>query len=258
MTLLRLFRPLALIDLETTGVNVASDRIIEISILKIFPDGTKDKLTHRINPTIPISPATIPIHGIRDEDVKDKPTFAELSKELNAYLAGCDLAGYNSNKFDIPILAEEFLRADVEFDVRNRRLVDVQNIFHRMEQRTLAAAYKFYCGKEMENAHNAEYDIMATYEVLEAQLARYEGEIQNDVEFLSEFSTRQKTADLAGRIVFNDKGVEVFGFGKHTGKPVEDVFKKEPSYYNWMMDGDFPLYTKKVITQIRLRLMNQK
>lgn len=258
MTRLRLFRPLALIDLETTGINVASDRIIEISILKIHPDGSREQQTWRVNPTIPIEPYATQVHGITNEDLKDCPTFNELAKELSAYIAGCDLAGYNSNKFDIPMLAEEFLRADVEFEAGNRHLVDIQNIFHRMEQRTLAAAYKFYCGKEMENAHNAAYDIMVTYEVLEAQLERYESQLQTDVAFLSEFSTRVKTADLAGRIVFNDKGVEVFGFGKHNGKPVEDIFRKEPSYYNWMMDGDFPLYTKKVITKIRLRMMNQK
>ncbi|TND10045.1 MAG: DNA polymerase III subunit epsilon [Bacteroidetes bacterium] len=258
MTRLRLFRPLAFIDLETTGTNVASDRIVEISVIRLFPDGREDQKTWRVNPTIPIPAAVVAIHNITDEDVKNEPTFKDLSKELFNYLQNCDLAGYNSNKFDIPLLAEEFLRAEVEFDVSNRRLLDVQNIFHRMEQRTLAAAYKFYCNKEMTNAHNAAYDIRATLEVLEAQLDRYGEQLQDDVEFLSEFSSRGNPADLAGRIVFNEKGEEVFSFGKHSGKTVEDVFRKEPSYYNWMMDGDFPRYTKKVITKIRLRMMNQK
>jgi len=258
MTSLRLFRPLAMIDLETTGANVSSDRIIEISILKISPDGSEEQKTWRVNPTIPIQPYAIAIHGITDEDVKDCPTFKDLAKEFANYLFGCDIGGYNSNKFDVPMLAEEFLRAEVEFDMRNRRLLDVQNIFHKMEQRTLAAAYKFYCGKEMEHAHNAAYDIRATWEVLQAQLVRYEGQLKNEVDFLSDFSMRQNNADLAGRIVFNDKGQEVFSFGKHSGRTVEEVFLKEPSYYNWMMDGDFPLYTKKVITQIRLRMMMKK
>lgn len=257
MTRLRLSRPLALIDLETTGINVASDRIIEISILKVNPDGTREQKSWRVNPTIPIEPYATQVHGITNADVADCPTFRDLAKELHAYINGCDLGGYNSNKFDIPMLAEEFLRAEIEFDASNRHLVDIQNIFHRMEQRTLAAAYKFYCGKEMDNAHNAAYDIMVTYEVLEAQLERYENELQADVPFLSEFSTRARTVDLAGRVIYNEKGVEVFGFGKHNGKSVEEIFRKEPSYYNWMMEGDFPLYTKKAITKIRLRMMNK-
>lgn len=258
MTRLRLFRPLAFIDLETTGTSIGSDRIVEISIIRLHPDGTEDQKTWRVNPTIPIPAAVVAIHGITDEAVKNEPTFKELAKELSHHIHNCDLAGYNSNKFDIPLLAEEFLRAEVEFDISNRKLVDVQNIFHRMEQRTLAAAYKFYCNKTMTDAHNAAYDIRATLEVLEAQLERYEGDLQNDVEFLSDFSSRGKPADLAGRIVYNEKGQEIFTFGKHNGKTVEEVFKKEPSYYNWMMDGDFPLYTKKVITKIRLRMIGQK
>ncbi|MCU0435299.1 MAG: 3'-5' exonuclease [Bacteroidia bacterium] len=253
MTLLRLHRPLAFIDLETTGLSVAADRIVEIAILRLMPNGDRDMKSMRINPGIPIPNDSTVIHGITDDDVANSPSFREVAKQLAAFLDGCDLAGYNSNKFDIPLLAEEFLRAEVEFEVANRRLVDVQNIFHRMEQRTLAAAYQFYCGKPLENAHAASADITATWEILEAQLDRYP-ELKRDTEFLADFSSRTNNVDLAGRIVRNAKGVEVFNFGKHNGKPVTEVFEKEPSYYNWMMDGDFPLYTKKVITQIRLKM----
>jgi len=254
---LKLNRPLAFIDLETTGVNVGADRIVEIAILKVFPDETRETKTARINPTIPIPKEASAIHGIYDKDVADAPTFKSIAKSLAQFLDSSDLAGYNSNKFDIPLLAEEFLRAEVDFDLKGRKLVDVQNIFHQMEQRTLSAAYKFYCQKALENAHSAEADITATFEILEAQLDKY-NELKNDVNFLHDFSYRTNAADLAGRIVFNSKGVEVFNFGKHKDKPVEEVFKIEPSYYNWMMNGDFPLYTKKVITNIRLRSLNNK
>jgi DNA polymerase-3 subunit epsilon len=253
MTKLKLTRPIAFIDLETTGVNVASDRICEIAILKLLPNGDREMKSMRINPTIPIPPEITAIHGISNEDVKDSPTFREAAHGLYAFIDGCDLAGYNSNKFDIPLLAEEFLRAEIEFDLSKTKLVDVQNIFHRMEQRTLAAAYQFYCGKPLENAHSAEADITATHEVLEAQLERYP-ELKNDVDFLADFSSRTNNVDLAGRIVYNAKGIPVFNFGKHNGKPVTEVFTKEPSYYSWMMSGDFPLYTKKVITKIRLSM----
>lgn len=253
MTKLKLTRPIAFIDLETTGVNVASDRIVEIAILKIHPNGDREMKTMRINPTITIPPDIVAIHGITNEDVKDSPTFKDAGKQIYSFIEGCDLAGYNSNKFDVPLLAEEFLRADIEFEVSNRKLVDVQNIFHRMEQRTLAAAYQFYCGKPLENAHSAEADIDATHQVLEAQLERYP-ELKTDVDFLADFSSRNNNVDLAGRIVYNSKGVPVFNFGKHNGKPVTEVFTKEPSYYNWMMSGDFPLYTKKVITKLRLAM----
>ena len=253
MTRLKLNRPLAFIDLETTGINVASDRIVEIAILKLMPNGDKEMKTMRINPTIPIPALVTKIHGISDDDVKDSPTFKACAKMLFAYLEGCDLAGYNSNKFDVPLLAEEFLRADVEFDISNRKLVDVQNIFHKMEQRTLSAAYLFYCKRPLENAHSADADITATWEILEAQLEKY-SELKNDVNFLHEFSSRTNNVDLAGRIILNDKGVACFSFGKHNGKPVSEVFEKEPSYYNWMMNGDFPLYTKKVLTQLRLSM----
>ena len=266
MIQLNLTRPIAFFDLETTGVNVASDRIIEIGILKISPDGTKEVKTKRINPTIPIPPQSSEIHGIYDKDVANEPTFKAIAKSLAEFLKNCDLAGYNSNKFDIPILVEEFLRAEVEFDISNRRFVDVQNIFHQMEQRTLKAAYKFYCGKDIVNAHNAQADIEATYEVFLAQLEKYQNvefedkkgnksvPVVNDIKALHDFTNINKSADLAGRITFNDKGVEVFNFGKHAGKPVEQVLRDEPSYYAWMMNGDFPLYTKKVLTDIKLRM----
>lgn len=267
---LKLTKPLAFFDLETTGVNVASDRIVEISILKIMPDGSKQVKTKRINPTIPIPIESSLIHGIYDADVISAPTFKEIAKSLYQFLENCDLAGYNSNKFDIPMLVEEFLRADVDFDIKGRRLVDVQNIFHQMEQRTLKAAYKFYCERDLINAHSAEADIHATYEVLLAQIQKYEhveiedkkGQkikpVKNCMQTLHEFTKQRENADLAGRIIFNEKGVEVFNFGKHKGKPVEEVFKIEPSYYAWMMNGDFPLYTKKVLTAIKLRGLTAK
>ncbi len=248
---------MAFFDLETTGVNVGSDRIVEIAILKVHPDGQKELLNQRVNPTIPIPAQSSAIHGIFDKDILDKPTFREIAHKLNAFLENSDLAGYNSNKFDVPLLVEEFLRVDVDFDVKSRKLVDVQNIFHILEPRTLAGAFKFYCNKELVNAHAAEADIIATYEILDAQLEKYE-QLQNDVNFLAEFSSRSNNADLAGRIIFNEKGIEVFAFGKHKDKAVEDVFKVEPSYYDWMMKGDFPLSTKKVVTAIRLKAMNNK
>ncbi|MBD99373.1 MAG: DNA polymerase III subunit epsilon [Verrucomicrobia bacterium] len=253
---LSLTKPIVFFDLETTGVDVAKDRIVEISILKLNPDGTKDIKTRRVNPGIPIPKGASEVHGIYDDDVKDEPTFKALAKSLSQFIGNSDLAGYNSNKFDVPLLVEEFLRVGVDFDVANRDLVDVQNIFHKMEQRTLVAAYKFYCDKELENAHSAEADNIATYEILEAQIERY-SELKNDINFLSEFSTRQKNADLIGRIVFDENNTEVFNFGKHKGKAVRDILREEPSYYAWMMKGDFPEYTKKVLTQIKLRDFNQ-
>jgi DNA polymerase III subunit epsilon len=253
MSRLKLNRPIVFIDLETTGVNVASDRIVEIAMLKLLPNGDREMKTMRINPTIPIPPDSTRFHGITDEDIKDSPTFAEAAKTVAAFIEGCDLGGYNSNKFDVPLLAEELLRADVEFDLSNRKLIDVQNIFHKMEQRTLAAAYQFYCHKPLVNAHSAEADIDATYEIFEAQLERYP-DLKPDVDFLSDFSSLKSHLDLAGRIVLNDKGIPVFNFGKHNGKSVAEIFSKEPSYYSWMMNGDFPRYTKKVITKIRLSM----
>ena len=249
---LTLKNPMVFFDLETTGVNVASDRIVEISWLKIQPDGRESKQTQLVNPTILIDPRAIAIHGITDEDVKDKPTFSEIARTLVRDFEGCDFAGYNSNKFDIPLLAEEFLRAGVDFDLRKRKFIDVQVIFHKMEQRTLIAAYKFYCQKDLEDAHSAEADTRATYEILKAQLDHYE-HLQNDVDYLSVFSTQNRSVDLAGRIIYNDKDIEVFNFGKYKGEPVEEVLKKDPGYFGWILNGDFPLYTKKVLTNIKLR-----
>ncbi|HWY98606.1 MAG TPA: exonuclease domain-containing protein [Bacteroidia bacterium] len=256
-TNLSLSRPIAFIDLETTGVNIGSDRIVEISIFKLLPDGSEEVHTFRINPTIHIPAETSAIHGIFDKDVKDCPTFKELAPKLFQIIDPCDLAGYNSNKFDIPLLVEEFLRVELDFDMLNRKCIDVQNIFHKMEQRTLAAAYRFYCNKELENAHSAEADVRATFEVLMAQLKKYES-LQPNVNYLHTFSAMNDNVDLAGRIVRDKKGVEVFNFGKHKGKPVAEVFKNEPSYYNWMMDGDFALSTKRVITQLRLKAFNKQ
>lgn len=250
---LALKNPILFFDIESTGLNVASDRIIELSIVKVKPDGTREVKTRRLNPTIPISPEAQKIHGISDEDVKDCPTFKMIAKSLAKWMEGCDFAGYNSNKFDIPMLAEEFLRVGVDFDFRKRNLVDVQNIFHKMEQRTLSAAYKFYCDKDLENAHSAEGDTMATLEVLEAQLDRYPNDLKNDIVFLSEFSSRSRMVDYAGRIALNDKDEPVFNFGKHKGKTVKEVLDKEPSYYDWIMKGDFTLDTKNVLTNLRIK-----
>jgi len=249
---LNLKKPIIFIDLETTGTNIITDRIVEISLLKIFPDGNEVIKTYRVNPTIPIPKTASDIHGITDEDIKSAPQFMEIAKTISQFIEGCDIAGYNSNMFDIPLLAEELLRAGIDFDKKNRNFIDVQVIFHKMEQRTLFAAYKFYCGKELFGAHGAEADTKATYEVLKSQLECYKS-LDNDVKRLSEFSSYNENVDLVGRIILNDKGVEVFNFGKHKGVPVEEVFKKEPGYYSWMMKNEFPLYTKNILTQIKLR-----
>jgi len=267
---LNLTHPIAFFDLETTGIKVATDRIVEICILKVNPDGTTKIKTLRVNPEMPIPPEVTAIHGIRDEDVKDCPTFREIAHELNQFLENCDLAGYNSNHFDIPLIVEEFLRTDVDFDLKGRKFVDVQNIFHRMEPRNLNAALKFYCNKDLVNAHSAEADTIATYEILKAQLDRYKDvsikdkkgnlsqPVVNDIKALSDFSYLTRNVDLIGHIVYNDKDVEVFNFGKHKGKPVEQVFAAEPSYYDWMQKSEFPLSTKKVITSIKLRGFNNR
>lgn len=251
---LNLKSPLLFFDIESTGLNIATDRIVEISAVKVMPNGDEHVKTRRLNPTIPISPEAQAIHGISNEDVKDCPTFKEIAKSLAQWMTGCDIAGYNSIKFDIPLLAEEFLRAGVDFDFRKRHLVDVQNIFHKLEQRTLTAAYKFYCKKELENAHSAEADTIATYEILKAQLDRYPEVLSNDVAMLADFSTRSRLVDYAGRIVLNDKDEPVINFGKHKGKTVEEVLRTEPSYYAWIMNGDFTLDTKKVLTEIKLKM----
>lgn len=247
--MLELERPLIFFDLETTGVDPATDRIVEMGFIKLHPDGTREAKERRINPERPIPPATTAIHGISDADVADCPTFRQIARSLYTWIEGCDLAGYNSNKFDVPMIVEEFLRAGVDIDLSEIRLVDVQNIFHKKEQRTLAAAYKFYCGKEIENAHSAAADIEATLDVLMAQLERYE-DLQGDVGFLSTYSKANQNVDLAGRIVRREDGVELFNFGKHKGRPVVEVFRAEPSYYDWMIKGDFTLNTKQVITRI--------
>jgi DNA polymerase-3 subunit epsilon len=249
---LNLRKPLVIIDLETTGVSIAYDRIVEISALKVTPGGEHEWLTMRLNPGIPISPEATRVHGITDADVAGEPHFKDVAKIIASFLEGCDLAGFNSMKFDIPILCEEFLRVNVDFNPARHRYVDVQVIYHKKEQRTLGAAYKFYCDRELENAHSAQADAAATYEILKAQLDRYP-DLENDIEKLSSFSAFNNNADLAGRIVFNEQGLEVFNFGKHKGKPVEQVLKEEPSYYSWMMNGDFPLNTKQVLTAIKLR-----
>ncbi|MCK5028769.1 MAG: ribonuclease H-like domain-containing protein [Bacteroidales bacterium] len=252
---LSLKKPIVFFDLETTGIDVVKDRIVEISLLKVSPDGKEETKTMRINPEMPIPPHVTEIHGISDEDVKNEPTFNTVAKDVAKYIEGCDLAGYNSNKFDIPLLAEEFLRVDVDFDMKKCRFVDVQVIFHKMEQRTLSAAYKFYCEKNLDNAHSAEADTKATYEILKAQIDRY-NDITNDVEELSKVSSHNKNADFAGRIIFNDKDQEVFNFGKYKGQTVESVLEKDQGYFSWMLNSDFPLYTKKVLTAIKLRKFN--
>jgi DNA polymerase-3 subunit epsilon len=269
MHTLRLKKPLAFFDLETTGVNIARDRIVELSVVKALPNGETEIRTRRVNPEMPIPLESSLIHGIYDEHVKDCPTFKSIAKNLAVFLEGCDLAGFNSNRFDIPMLVEEFLRVGVEFDVKNRKCVDAQRIFHMMEPRNLAAAYKFYCGKTLIGAHGAEADTLATFEVLQGQIARYEGvkvldpngneyePVKNDVTVLHEL-TASKIIDFAGRMVFNDKGEEVFNFGKHNGKRVTDVLKNEPSFYDWIMKAEFPLDTKRRLTEIKLRALTQR
>jgi DNA polymerase-3 subunit epsilon len=266
---LKLRNPLAFFDLETTGTNITTDRIVEIAVVKVMPNGERLIKELRINPTIPIPYEASLIHGIYDEDVQDKPTFKQIAKDLANFLEGADLAGFNILKFDLPMLAEEFLRAGIEFDPSARKVVDVQRIFHLMEPRTLSAAYKFYCQKELVNAHSALADTIATFEVLNAQVEYYKDvkmqdkngkefyPVQNDVQALHNL-TASNMVDFAGRIVLDDKGVPVFNFGKYKGVPVLEVFKKEPSYYDWMMNGDFPLNTKQKLTQIRLSQFNQK
>jgi DNA polymerase-3 subunit epsilon len=263
---LLLSRPLAVFDLETTGTNVATDRIVEIAIVKALPDGSTEVYSKRVNPEMPISRESTLIHGITDLDVANCPTFKQLAPELDIFLADCDLSGYNAIKFDIPLLVEEFLRAGIDFSLMNRNVVDVQNIFHKMEPRTLKAAYKFYCHKDHEMAHSAEADAVATYEILKAQLDFYKDRdytdadgitsrpVQNDVKALNDFSYNSRNVDLAGHIVFNERQQEVLNFGKYKGQPIEDVFRREPSYYDWMMKSQFPLSTKRVIQAIRKRM----
>jgi hypothetical protein len=250
---LKLNNPLIFFDLETTGINITKDKIVEISYIKVYPNGKEESKTMRINPGIHIPEQSTAVHHITDEDVKDAPTFKMVAKELARVFEGCDVAGFNSNRFDVPLLEQEFLTAEVDFDFSKRKFVDVQTIFHKMEQRNLSAAYKFYCGKNLDDAHSADADTKATYEVLKAQLDRYP-ELQNDVEYLSKFSSQNNNVDLAGRMIYNEQGVAVFNFGKYKGQPVVEVLKRDSGYYGWMLQGDFPLNTKKVLTRIKLSI----
>ena len=274
--LLNLEKPIVFFDLETTGVNVGTDHIVEICLLKVNPDQTTEQLVHRVRPvgsdgkTIHIPEFTTAIHGISDADVADKPSFTQLAPEIASFIGDADLAGYNSNKFDVPLLVEEFLRAGLKFDLKARRLIDVQNIFHKMEQRTLKAAYRFYCGKNLDHAHSADADTMATYEVLMAQLDRYQDSeytapdgsvskpIVNNIEQLSQFTCNSQWADLVGHIGYDKQHREIFNFGKHKGKTLESVFNVEPAYYDWMMKADFPLSTKECITEVWKRRQDKK
>ncbi|MDO3694721.1 3'-5' exonuclease [Wenyingzhuangia sp. chi5] len=254
---LELTRPIVFFDLETTGINIATDRIVEISILKVFPNGNKESKTWLVNPEVKIPKEASDIHGITNEKVINEPTFKELAPRVHELIKGCDLAGFNSNRFDIPLLAEEMLRAEVDFDLTNIKFVDVQTIFHKKEQRTLSAGYQFYCNKELEGAHSAEADTNATYEILLAQIEKYD-DIGTTVSELSDYSSHQKRADFAGFIQFNDNDVEIFTFGKYKNRTVLEVLAENPGYYNWIMNADFPLYTKKVLTNIRLKSLNTK
>ncbi len=253
---LQLEKPIAFIDLETTGINLSNDRIVEIAIVKILPDGTKQVKRKLINPTIPIPAAASEIHGITNVMVKDAPTFKQVANEVKQFIENCDIAGYNSNRFDIPMLVEEFLRCDLNIDIENRKLLDVQKVYHMMEQRTLSAAYKFYCNKELTDAHSAEVDATATFEVLESQIEKYK-QIGNTVESIVKFTGDEQIVDFSRRFIM-ENGIEIFNFGKHKGKPVAKVLKEEPQYYDWMMRGDFALHTKQKLTEILNRTLVKK
>ena len=250
---LKLSKPIVFFDLETTGIDVATDRIVEICLIRLEPNGNRQSMTLRLNPERHIPEEASAVHGIYDADVRDCPTFREKAEELKNIFEGCDLAGFNSNRFDIPLLAEEFIRSGVSIDLNSPRRVDVQNIYHKLERRTLVAAYKFYCNKDLENAHSALADTEATLEVLEAQLDHYPEELHNDIDFLAEYSSRDNFVDFAGRVAYNDKGEEVVNFGKHKGRLVKDVLRIEPSYYNWMMQSDFTMNTKQVLTRLKYK-----
>ena len=254
---LKLTKPLCFFDLETTGTDVSKDRIIEIAIIKVNTDGSRESLEVRLNPGIPIPPESTLIHGITDEMVANEPKFKDKARNIYNFLKGCDLAGFNSDRFDIPLLVEELLRADLDFDFKNTKTIDVQNIFHKMEERTLSAALKFYCDKELTDAHTAIADANATLDVLLAQLDRY-SELEPNVDFLNDFSTRKKTADFAGFLIYNKDDEICFGFGKHKGKKVNEILKEEPGYFGWILNADFPRYTKKILTEIKLNSMNTK
>jgi len=249
---LKLYKPLCVFDLETTGTNVGKDRIVEICILKVNPDASRESKTWKVNPEMPIPKESSAIHGIYDEDVVNAPTFKEIAPKIMEMISGADLGGFNSNRFDVPLLAEELLRAGLDFDLSKFKLVDAQTIYHKMEPRNLSAAYNFYCQKTLENAHSAEADVLATFEVLDAQVGHY-ADLPNEVAGLSEFSFHSKFADLAGMIHFNDKDQEIFAFGKYKGQVVKEVFQKDIGYYGWLQSADFPLYTKKIFTKIQLK-----
>ena len=250
---LNLKNPLIFFDLETTGTNINTDRIVEICYLKVYPNRNEEAKTMRINPEMHIPEASSAIHGIYDEDVADCPTFKDVAKDIAKDIEGCDIAGFNSNRFDVPVLVEEFLRVGIDIDLTKRKFIDVQVIYHKLEQRTLSAAYKFYCGKNLEDAHSAEADTRATYEVLKAQLDKYADLLENDINFLSEYSSYSKNVDFAGRIIYDNNGVEIFNFGKYKGLSVSEVLRRDPGYFGWIMNGDFTLNTKNVLTKIRLR-----
>tara|TARA_B100001175_G_C19480074_1_gene626587 strand:+ start:969 stop:1742 length:774 start_codon:yes stop_codon:yes gene_type:complete len=254
---LKISKPICFFDLETTGVNVSRDRIVEISILKVFPNGNKESKTWLVNPEVPIPLEVSKIHGITNDMVKEEPSFKVIAHDIKLMINNSDLAGFNSNKFDIPLLAEELLRSKLDFNLENILTIDVQNIFHKMEQRTLSAAYQFYCGKSLENAHSSKADTLATFEVLEAQIEKYD-DLQSDVNFLSDFSRRGKNVDLAGFIKYNEHDIPCFSFGKHRGKTVDYVLENESGYFGWLLNADFPMYTKKVLTKLRLDKLNNK
>ena len=250
---LNLKRPIIFFDLETTGLDIAKDRIVELCYIRVEPNGNEEARSMRINPEMHIPEVASSVHGITDDDVKDCPTFADVAPQLAATFEGCDLAGFNSNRFDLPLLAEEFMKAGVNIDLSHVQAIDVQNIYHKLEKRTLAAAYKFYCGRDLENAHSALADTQATYEVLQAQLDHYPNDLQNDVDFLAEFSRMNRNIDFAGRFVYDESGKELINFGKYKGKAIKDVLSRDPGYYSWIMQVDFTLNTKQVLTKLRLK-----
>jgi DNA polymerase-3 subunit epsilon len=254
---INLVRPICFFDLETTGINISKDRIVEISVLKIFPNGNKESKTWLVNPKIPIPTEVSNIHGITDDMVVNEPSFDSIGVHVKDMIDKCDLGGFNSNKFDIPLLAEEFLRNEIDFNLENVKCIDVQNIFHKMEKRTLGAAYQFYCQKDLIDAHSSKADTLATFEVLEAQIEKY-SELENNVDFLSDFSSRNKSVDLAGFIIYNKDNIPCFSFGKHKGKTVDFIIENEPGYLGWILNSDFPMYTKKILTKLRLSKLNNK
>ena len=254
---IKLSKPICFFDLETTGINISKDRIVEISILKVYPNSNKESRTWLVNPEISIPSEVSKIHGITNEMVINEPNFKVIGSPVKEMINNCDLGGFNSNKFDIPLLAEEFLRSNIDFDLEKIKCIDVQNIFHKMEKRTLGAAYKFYCKKDLIDAHSSKADTLATYEVLEAQIEKY-SELENNVTFLSEFSSRNRTVDLAGFIIYDQNNVPCFSFGKHKGKSVDFIIDNEPGYFGWILNSDFPMYTKKILTKLRLNKLNNK